>query len=151
MQRIPQICFCKMKDRRGAAFGRMFSKLRMKSGKYPEQIRQTIYTDSIYRFFAENLPNSFRKLTENIPKKMADKSLIMNAETETSVSADQLTGWLKNLDRHGQEILEAIREGRAKVTTTAGFNEIAARLRASTRVYADESFKGSGLTTQKVI
>ena len=129
----------------------MFSKLRMQSGKYPEQIRHTIYTDSIYRFFAEKLPNSFRKLNENIPKKMADTSLIMNAETETSVSADQLTGWLKNLDRHGQEILEAIREGRAKVTTTAGFNEIAARLRASTRAYADEAFKGSGLTTQKFI
>jgi hypothetical protein len=82
---------------------------------------------------------------------MADKSLIMNGETETSAGADQLTAWLKDLDRHGDTLLTAIREGRAKVTTTAGFNEIATRLRTSTRAYADEAFKVSELTTQKVI
>ncbi|MCC6460788.1 MAG: hypothetical protein IT260_09990 [Saprospiraceae bacterium] len=82
---------------------------------------------------------------------MTDNSLIMNGETETSVSADQLTGWLKNLDRHGQELLGAIQQGRVKVTSTAGFSEIAARLRESTRAYADEAFKVSELTGQKVI
>lgn len=82
---------------------------------------------------------------------MTDNSLIMNGESETSISADQLNGWLKNLGRHGQELLDAIREGRAKVTTTAGFNEIAARLRTSTRAYADEAFLTSELTAQKVV
>lgn len=82
---------------------------------------------------------------------MADNTLIMNGETETSVSADQLNGWLKNLGRHGQELLDAIRDGRAKVTTTAGFNEIAARLRSSAQAYADEAFRVSELTAQKVV
>ena len=82
---------------------------------------------------------------------MADNSLIMNGETETSVGADQLTAWLKDLDRHGDTLLTAIREGRVKVTTTAGFSQLAGRLRENAKAYADEAFKVSELTAQKVI
>ena len=60
---------------------------------------------------------------------MADNSLIMNGETETSAGADQLTAWLKDLDRHRDALLTAIREGRVKVTTTARFSQLAGRLR----------------------
>ena len=82
---------------------------------------------------------------------MADNSLIMNGETETSAGADQLTTWLKDLDRHRDAILTAIREGRVKVTTTARFSQLAGRLRENARAYADAAFKVSELTTQKVI
>lgn len=82
---------------------------------------------------------------------MADNSLIMNSETETSAGADQLTTWLKDLDRHRDALLTAIREGRVKVTTTARFSQLAERLRENARAYADAAFKVSELTTQKVI
>ncbi len=82
---------------------------------------------------------------------MADNSLIMNGETETSVATDQLTTWLKDMDRHGNTLLTAIREGRVKATTTAGFSQLAGRLRENARAYADEAFKVSELTAQKVI
>lgn len=82
---------------------------------------------------------------------MADNSLIMNGETETSAGADQLTTWLKDLDRHRDALLTAIREGRVKITTTARFSQLAGRLRENARAYADAAFKVSELTTQKVI
>ena len=82
---------------------------------------------------------------------MADNSLIMNGETETSAGADQLTTWLKDLDRHRDALLTAIREGRVKVTTTARFSQLAGRLRENARAYADEALKVSELTAQKVI
>ena len=82
---------------------------------------------------------------------MADNSLIMNGETETSAGADQLTTWLKDLDRHRDALLTAILEGRVKVTTTARFSQLAGRLRENARSYADAAFKVSELTTQKVI
>jgi hypothetical protein len=68
MQRLPQLCSCKKKKRGAAAFGKMFSKLRTKSGKYPEQIRQTIYTNPINRFFTETVPRFYRKPTGTFPK-----------------------------------------------------------------------------------
>lgn len=82
---------------------------------------------------------------------MSDNSLIINTGTETSVSAEQLTTWLKDLDKYGDSLLLAIREGRAKVTTTAGFSEFAGRLRSLTDKYAAETLRSSQLTTEKVV
>lgn len=82
---------------------------------------------------------------------MSDNSLTINAGTETSVSAEQLTTWLKDLDKYGDSLLLAIREGRAKVTTTAGFSEFAGRLRSLTDKYAAETLRSSQLTTEKVV
>ena len=101
----------------------------------------------LYRKSTGTFPKIYRKYSE----KMAENSLIMNGETETSVATDQLTTWLKNLDRHGDTLLTAIREGRVKVTTTARFSQLAGRLRENARAYADAAFKVSELTTQKVI
>ncbi|MEZ4941811.1 MAG: hypothetical protein R3D58_13105 [Saprospiraceae bacterium] len=82
---------------------------------------------------------------------MSDNSLTINTGTETSVSAEQLTTWLKDLDKYGDSLLIAIREGRAKVTTTAGFSEFAGRLRSLTDKYAAETLRSSQLTTEKVV
>lgn len=82
---------------------------------------------------------------------MTPNALILNGETETSVGADQLTEWLKDLDRHGDTLIDAIRQGRAKVTTAAGFSEIAGRLREFARAYADEALRSSELTAQKTV
>ena len=82
---------------------------------------------------------------------MTANSLIINGGTETFAGADQLTYWLKDLNRHGDTLLRAIREGRVKVTTSAGFSELTARLREFARAYADEALKTGELTAQKII
>ena len=87
-------------------FERKAANTRNKSGKQFTPIRYIGFLPKPCRDFTENLPEPFRKFTENIPKKMADNSLIMNGETETSAGADQLTTWLKDLDRHKQHQLE---------------------------------------------
>ena len=82
---------------------------------------------------------------------MPDNLLNNNGETETSVATNQLTEWLKDLDRHGDTLLQAIREGRVKATTAAGFSEIAGKLKAYARSYADETLKVSELTSHKIV
>lgn len=92
-----------------------------------------------------------------------------NSETVTSASSEELRGWLQNLDKGGTaNLIEALRQGRVKVTTAAGFNEMAALakssksnevLAAKTRQYAEEyardrarlADENAVLTQQKVV
>ncbi len=74
----------------------------------------------------------------------------LNGETVTTVSAAQLGEWLRDLNRHGDVLLAAIREGRVKATTTAGFTELCGQLREYSSAYLNSAFKVSELTAQKV-
>lgn len=82
---------------------------------------------------------------------MANNLLKINGGTETSISADLLAAWLKDLDKHGYDLLAAIREGRAKVSTTARFSEFTAGYKTLHDRYADELLLTSKLKTEKAV
>ena len=77
-----------------------------------------------------------------------------NSETVTSASSADLRAWLFDLDKHGYELLDALREGRVKVTTTSGFNELA-NLASYARQYAKDraelADQNAALIQQKVL
>lgn len=78
----------------------------------------------------------------------------VNPGTETSASAEQLTVWLANLDRHEHELLEAMRQGRVKAMTFDGFSklvEIARTARSSAEAYADAELRNAALTSDRVL
>lgn len=77
-----------------------------------------------------------------------------NLGSETSASTEQLTRWLGNLDRHGDELVEEIRQGRVKVMTTDGFSRlygIASSARSATEKLADAELRNGALTSDRVL
>lgn len=77
-----------------------------------------------------------------------------NTETVTSASSADLRAWLFDLDKHGYELLDALREGRVKVTTMSGFTELA-NLATYARQYARDraelADQNAALIQQKVL
>lgn len=86
----------------------------------------------------------------------------LNGETETSASTEQLNEWLYDLANRNvdDKLLEAVRVGKVKVTTTAIFSELTGRLqeyadkikrlRIEADKYAEATLEISQLTQQKV-
>jgi|GEM_PF-5802508 len=71
--------------------------------------------------------------------------------TVTSVGKIELQQWLSNISRHENDLIEAIKSGRVKVTTTAGFNQIADKVKEYAQLYANTEFEKSTVTTDRTV
>lgn len=88
----------------------------------------------------------------------APEMLPENGETETSASSSELREWLHDLPRRGSDLIEALQQGRVKVTTAAAFRELAAlaksaksneKLAQKTREYAEQYARDRAALAEK--
>ena len=82
---------------------------------------------------------------------MTHSSLILTENLPENTPAVELKHWLSDLDQHGDTLLAAIRSGRVRVMTEGSFADVAERLRAGYKAYADEALKSSVLIAQKTV
>ena len=82
---------------------------------------------------------------------MTHSSLILTENLPENTPAAELKHWLSDLDQHGDTLLAAIRSGRVRVMTEGSFADVAERLRAGYKAYADEALQSSVLIAQKTV
>lgn len=71
--------------------------------------------------------------------------------TVTSVGKIELQQWLSNIPRHENDLIQAIKSGRVKVTTTAGFGQITDKVKEYAQLYANTEFEKSTITTDRTV